>query len=438
MIAWWRRWRRAKRLTKAKESGELREFIYLDGVSVYSLLASRLGPVAQEVTDSYSRSSEAEAAGKIGGDLLALNAESSFRASFNRSSGSEILRKSIIQASFKDLVDLEQDRLVLGGSGKSRQGGGSKKPMPFKVAPFAAAEFARGRLLEVDVELDVEPIYRMNTVLSSMIGIASASPDLFDAQTRFQFSQGRAIEVALQGLLGGLVPIRARVPDYVVRSINGVDSVDHVRALSPVERAGSYPLYLVGVAEESLFWKDVRRVLFSGGRYTVLARVSAPGVQETWNPVKLSHVLDSFAPDLGVQINKMSTMALKGAKKPSVSDHSSRSLGALLGALLRRLNERASSLTPDQAAAGQVVVHRYASTAYSIEGWRAASDELVEVMFPVPADRPEREEMATLRQQVQSANAAPRPGLAGQGLDNDAHEPAPERYLDCEFVAIYW
>ena len=56
------------------------------------------------------------------------------------------------------------------------------------------------------------------------------------------------------------------------------------------------PVYIVGVAEQSLFWKDIRRVLFSGSRFRVLCRVAQDGIQESWTPVKLAHVLDAVLP----------------------------------------------------------------------------------------------------------------------------------------------
>jgi hypothetical protein len=45
-----RQWRR--RWAAKNEKGMLREFVYLDEVSVYSLIASRLGPIAAEFTDT--------------------------------------------------------------------------------------------------------------------------------------------------------------------------------------------------------------------------------------------------------------------------------------------------------------------------------------------------------------------------------------------------
>lgn len=44
MIRWWKQWRRRRREEPiTQRARELREFVYLDEVSVISLLSSRLG-----------------------------------------------------------------------------------------------------------------------------------------------------------------------------------------------------------------------------------------------------------------------------------------------------------------------------------------------------------------------------------------------------------
>lgn len=50
---WYRRRRRQRAFRK---HSDLREFIYLDDVSVFSLIASQLGPVATEFTNTEATS----------------------------------------------------------------------------------------------------------------------------------------------------------------------------------------------------------------------------------------------------------------------------------------------------------------------------------------------------------------------------------------------
>src|SRR3569832_962441 len=93
--AWLRRTRRKRAAKRLKAM--LREFVYLDEVSVYSLLASRLGPLATEFTDTERASLKIEAVGVGGGTEV----------------GSQVLRKSTVQTSFKELYELEISSLAM-------------------------------------------------------------------------------------------------------------------------------------------------------------------------------------------------------------------------------------------------------------------------------------------------------------------------------------
>jgi len=82
----------------------------------------------------------------------------------------------------------------------------------------------------------------------------------------------------------------------------------HKRLLKNLEDVSGFamhPPFVVGVAEQTLFRKDVRRVLFAGQRFRVLCRVAGDGVGKSWVPLKLQQVISSVSPDLGAQIAKL-------------------------------------------------------------------------------------------------------------------------------------
>ena len=89
----WLRQRRRK-LALRKNKGSLREFIYLDEVSVYSLNASRLGAIASEFTETEKAS-------------LNVGVQNSFGAGVDI--GSQVVRKSIVQTTFKEFYDNETE-----------------------------------------------------------------------------------------------------------------------------------------------------------------------------------------------------------------------------------------------------------------------------------------------------------------------------------------
>jgi len=79
------------------------------------------------------------------------------------------------------------------------------------------------------------------------------------------------------------------------------------------------PLYLVGVTEQGCYWRDVRRVLFSASRFTMLCRVARDGLWDNWEPVKLTEVLKEVVPtfpDLLADVGRTG-LALQYAAEPT-------------------------------------------------------------------------------------------------------------------------
>ena len=70
-------------------------------------------------------------------------------------------------------------------------------------------------------------------------------------------------------------------------------------------------MYVVGVAEKGLFWKDLRRVLFSGSQYTTLCRLTVEGLAERWHPVKVANVLAGIVPNVDELVANLSETARK-------------------------------------------------------------------------------------------------------------------------------
>ena len=163
-------------------------------------------------------------------------------------------------------------------------------------------QLGRGHLVELEVELEAEPIYKNTAIISTMMELMQESPELQGVMSLGERSQLESFARILERLLAGLVPVRAKAVDYCVVQAEARRFLVH-RAVADqlTERAGfeAAPLTLVGVAEETLFWKDIRRVLFSDSRYRILSRITRSGIQESWTPVKLAHVLAEVSPELG-------------------------------------------------------------------------------------------------------------------------------------------
>ena len=177
----------------------------------------------------------------------------------------------------------------------------------------AEADIRRGDLFELEIELEAEPIYGVSAAISSLIAVFEQTPEMIPEDDRDNIRQVSAVAKMLDQLLGGLVPVRGRAIDYQVLCRGDGDYVIHtslVAQLSKGEHRALQPLDVVGVAEQELFWKDLRRVLFAGHRYTVLARVAVDALPTCWQPIKLVDLVKQVSPELGDMLGSASTEVL--------------------------------------------------------------------------------------------------------------------------------
>ena len=166
-------------------------------------------------------------------------------------------------------------------------------------------QLKRGDLLEMEVELAVDPIFEMSTLISEFLGLAKSIPELVEiANIKQQLRDAGPVNSLLQHLLAGLIPLRSTAINYCVFQHNSGDYIVHKEALETIGIRGE-PLEIVGVTEHLSYWKDIRRILFSSGRFTMLCRIARDGVQSTWTPVKLADLFDTVAPDFRKQIESI-------------------------------------------------------------------------------------------------------------------------------------
>jgi len=426
----------------------------LDEVSVYSLLSSRLGAVASEFTATEAASLTSEVGGSVGAEAL-LKAETSSRIEVSQSQSSQVLRKATVQSTFKELYDLEEKMLAIRPMSSTVEVPkiGTVSDLRADVAGLDGwvidvSRLARGDLLEIEVELEAEAIFRVTSIVTALIEIMKESPELVPAAEYGQITQ---VLRMLDKLLVGLVPVRGRAVDYQVVEQGGRPVVIHsalVSQLQENEKSSVWPLYVVGVTEQRLYWKDLRRVLFSQSRYRVLARLTRPEVQNSWTPVKLADVLNSVAPDLAQQINALTRdavdfMAHTDAGAPTSDD--SRERGAMRRALdyysLQLTQGRELDLRAEDLAKISSLVEEHSSSYRDLEERRAAFGALTRLLEDRLALTSSADEVADLR-----AAALAHAGFDAEGnlpqvspiREGKVIESAQEWFLDTEIVAIYW
>ena len=193
-------------------SGLLREFIYLDEVSVYSILASRKGAIATEFTESQTASLNSDVGGSVSVGFAGAKAQVGTKRQAGRMQGSQVLRKAIIQTSFKELYDIERASLAL------RPPSADSMPTVKAVADIEEllnalvkgswlvdpSAIRRGELLEVEVELEADPIFRMASVITTLRELMEDNEEFFGHAITTQLPQMRSMAQLLEGLLVGL------------------------------------------------------------------------------------------------------------------------------------------------------------------------------------------------------------------------------------------
>ena len=431
-------------------TGPLREFVYLDEVSVISLVASRRGAVPEAVTRSESARDTAELNSQIAVNAGVLKSGIGSRLGSETSKGVTTVAKSIVQSTFKDLHEIEGDRLTLkapppdaeepkaGSFNDLTRLAGTSRGQGWVIAP---SSLRRGDPIEVEVELSADPLFRLRTAISEGLVLMDdvgaiagvGSQELADVQRLSQ---------VLERLLSGLVPLQGRLVDYQILRAGEGELIVHRRLVEALDLPAQ-ELSVVGVASRELFWKDLRRVLFAGARYTAFCRIARPGLQRRWNPVKLAEVMSELAPDLEEQLQQPVVQIQKALRGAAQGDKALGGREAMMLNALTSYVEAAGALRgttvsmPELEAAG-VLDDTQLTKHTDVEAWRepfAVATDVLREQFDVELSA---EEALELRWAAVLA-AGLVDGLGSAGTPQlVAATTSDRRLIEVEPVAIYW
>ncbi|MYA75170.1 MAG: hypothetical protein F4Y27_10890 [Acidimicrobiaceae bacterium] len=203
---------------------------------------------------------------------------------------------------------------------------------------------------------------------------------------------------------------------------------------------------MVGVAERDLFWKDIRRVLFSGSRFTVFCRLGGEGLQDRWRPIKLMDVLHDIHPVFGEQIGDLGETALRAMEVAVDASQQPQSLSGeredpLLQQYITMLVEsHGQVLDPNEVADLVAAVEPPAGWTETIDERRSVLKEVTHRVDSALGVETTPESACHLR-----GAALVEAELSSLGTGN-SQEPSPPstrvsaavRFLDAEIIAIYW
>lgn len=430
-------------------TGPLREFVYLDEVSVISLIASRRGAVPEAVTRSESARDAAEINSKIAANAAVARTEIGSKLGVETTKGVTTVAKSVVQTTFKDLREIESDRLTLtvpsdGDRPKVEslddivRLADTDKGRGWVVAP---SSIRRGDPVEVEVELDADPLFRVGTAISEGLVLLGDVRELAGVSAQEMVEMQRLSQV-LERLMAGLVPLRGRLVDYHVVDVRGSELIVHRRLVETLDLRAR-DLTVVGVASRDLFWKDLRRVLFSGARYTVFCRMARPGVQRHWNPVKLAEAMSEIAPNLEDQLLQLVVHIQGAIRSGAQGAKASGSREAMMRKALTFYAQNAAALKDTTAPTRELeeaglLDETQLARHVDVETWREAFAAVTDHLRERIGLEVSSQQAHDLRWQ-----AVQRAGLV-EGVEHTADPDASvathseQWLLEVEPVAIYW
>ena len=466
--------RRLRRLRKRQArhlaGSPLREFVYLDEVSVYSLVASRTGPIATDYRDTTSTLLRSELEGTIGGNVGVAKSEVSSTIESSQTTEMQVVRKAVIQSTFRQLYQQERDSLALkvtdiGNAPSSvhdldelRAAIGSRSECDGWI--IDPSELKRGQMVEVEVELHADKLFGLTTAVAAVVEMVQGNSELSTSIGPDDVRQVTEINRLLQRLLVGLVPLRGRAVHYRSVVVDGKEWLVHQSLVTQMAEPDVRvdPVFLVGVAERHLFWKDLRRILFSRSRYLVLARLGKDGVQADWSPVKSLGVLEEAIPGLAKPIAEaiqaMPTMITTADRdEADMPVEAGRMLTTLIrygGAIAAHHGHEYATVGEDLVVSGAIDVARLGSLEQFDERRRAFAAVAAHVVDRFQIEL-EPEWAAQLRQQLQTEAgvwpptesrttfiAEPNPALLEGAATAPSSFAEVPRYLDAEIVGVYW
>jgi hypothetical protein len=454
MTGWWsrlRRWLRRKKQERS-DNAVLREFVYLDEVSVYSLLASRSGPVATEFTQSESESLKSESASGVTLNAGGAKGELRSRLEGVRTAGSQVVRKASAQARFRQLLNDEQDKMLLRAEPRTinphaRDLAGLRRLAAdnnHRDWVVDGRRLCRGELLELEVELAAEEIYGVSQTMNSLLSILQEDPGAFGVDDSDGLRQGALMSSVLDALLVDLVPIRARVVSHVVLHCEGDELVvrkDLLEEIPDAELADASQemLYVVGVTETGLFWKDVRRILFSHYRYTTLFRLGQDRLRHDWTPIKLIDVLRDVLPVVAGQLDSAGRgllSAMRDSQDDEVRGSRAQQMNQALLLFAEGLSEGAHVTTEDLAEAG-LLLETHEPFVDTTEGRREIFAQVTKWLEERAGEPIAVEQAALARSQavleafyLEVTTSKVEPEATTGGTDGLC--------LDSEIIAVYW
>lgn len=249
----------------------------------------------------------------------------------------------------------------------------------------------------------------------------------------------------LDRLSVGLVPLKGRAVGYKSLHWQGADYLVDERLVGQLTNSkfAFNPIYVVGVAEAGLFWRDIRRVLFSGSRYLIMCRIGRSELQKDWTPLKLLDVLKDVVPGLPDLLGNggegLLEMLRSGARKAGNQNERQLMRSALVDYAQTLASRHDESISENDLRTAGLLSEQQLDSYEPIQERRSAFEKVtryIEDQLGIEKIDPEQaaDDRASVIQRSEALVVASTPD---QTFDAEVADPV-QRFLDTEIVAIYW
>jgi hypothetical protein len=259
----------------------LREFIYLDEVSVVSLLASLTREVTEERTDTDMTENRKRWKFRLKSTLSFIPYIGGSGSASRETVGvdrdtEEVVRRSEIQSKFDELYSETSPYFELNEVDRNEE--------------VSVSDLTEGGVMEVDVEFSGHKLFHYYKAFQYLIDVAEG--------TEYAFTNQEKQVVELMGsLFGDQIPVVGELSNYKI-----VDEQIHEREGDTEE---GEELWIAGTLDPDMLWQEPSQFLYENNNFTAYIRVPEARIQDDWDPLKLTRVIRSISQPIGDQLNGM-------------------------------------------------------------------------------------------------------------------------------------
>ena len=292
---------RIQRWLARNQFDDLREFVYLDEISVRSLLASTgEGGIVSETVDEEMRRrrSGSSAGGSVSAGPASVNAGVSEQRE-HQETKIETRNYDLIQSKFTQLYksDVVEKKLSLD------QIPLEDEPVEEPFSGLDASDLKRGHVVELRVNLSANLLFRLYRTIDYF---AEAFEDQIDTETE------EMLEL-IGSSLGNRIPVVGKAVDYkVVEEEEGGKQIKHRDDLSSDEEDAE-DLEVVTLLNLDSLWVDPIQTLFNNDRFVIYCRVEDVDI-DRWYPLKVTRAINSLSEPTAEELNREFRQGLEQAR----------------------------------------------------------------------------------------------------------------------------